>query len=278
MVLRYWKPAERGASLYCSQRKQGGRVRNEFFGDINDYRKYGLLRILSGGKRASSAICWMLTPDMGKPTKVDYLCRDKTWRHKTCWHFDERLFDALHQAVCVDRERNVARAKHADILSPEVFDFYEGQLKDDINSRKEYFEGFLTRSKGRDLVFFDPDTGLEIKGAPYVKKRSPNHLYFDELSKAFDNRHSVLVFQFFTRRVAEDVINEKTEEIFRRLRVDEIASFTTPGVIFLLIPQREHLNQMKERSGQVQSVWGEQIQKEWHSRARDGRAPTRARI
>ena len=249
-------------------------MRNEFFGDIRDYRKYGLLRILSGGKRASSAVCWMLTPDLGKPTKVDYLCRDKTWRHETCWHFDERLFDALHQAVCVDRERNVARAKHADILSPEVFGCYEGQLKDDIRSRKEYFEGFLTRSKGRDLVFFDPDTGLETKGAPFVKKRSRDHLYFDELSKAFGNQHSILVFQFFARVRAEAVIAEKTEQIFARLDVNDVASFRTPSVIFFLVPQRKHVDEMKERSEEVRERWGEQIRPKWHSRNCNSRAVT----
>jgi hypothetical protein len=38
-------------------------MKNQFFGDINDYRKYGLLRILSGGKRASVAVagCSLLT-------------------------------------------------------------------------------------------------------------------------------------------------------------------------------------------------------------------------
>ena len=98
-------------------------MKNEFFGDISDYRKYGLLRILSGtretepdevpGIKATAAVCWMLTPDEGRPTNTDYLGKRGKWRR-----FDERLFDALHQAVIVDRERNVARAEHPDILDP----------------------------------------------------------------------------------------------------------------------------------------------------------------
>lgn len=249
-------------------------MRNEFFGDIRDYRKYGLLRILSGGKKDSVAVCWMLRPDEGRPTKVDYLCRDKTWRHRTCWHFDERLFDALHQAVCADGQRNVARAKHADILSPVVFDFCEGELKDDIKSREEYFEEFLARFKARDLLFFDPDNGLEIKSVRAGNKRSSKYLYFDELARAFACQHSILAFQFFIRKTPEDVINERTNQIFSRLHADQIASFKTANVIFFLIPQPEHLAELKERTGRVQNLWGKQIQPEWHSRSCDGRAAT----
>jgi hypothetical protein len=249
-------------------------VRNEFFGDVRDYRKYGLLRILSGGKKGSVAVCWMLRPNEDKPTNVAYLCRDKTWRHRTCWHFDERLLDALHQAVCVDGERNVARARHADILSPEVFNFYEGQLKDDIQSRKEYFEEFLAGSKGRDLLFFDPDIGLEVKNAPAGKERSSKHLYFDEVSRAFDKMHSILIFQFFRQIAPQAVLHRKTEEIFQRLHVGEIASFRTPSVIFFLIPQPSHLGEMKERSDRVGKVWGKQIQPEWYSRTCNDRAAT----
>lgn len=241
-------------------------MKNEFFGDIRDYRKYGLLRILSGGKKASSAVCWMLTPDVVRPTKVDYLCRDKTWRYKTCWHFDEKLFDALQQAVCVDEERKVARAKHADILNPEVFDFHEEQLKDDINKRREYFERFLIRSEGKDLLFFDPDNGLETKGVPAGRKGSSKFLYLDELLCAFNKQHSILIFQFYRQIAPEVVINRRAEQIFSRLDVKEIASFKTNNVIFFLIPQTKHLKELKERSEQVGKVWAGQIQPCWHRR------------
>ena len=249
-------------------------MRNEFFGDINDYRKYGLLRILSGGKKDSVAVCWMLRPNEDRPTRVDYLRRDKTWRHRTCWHFDERLFDALHQAVCVEGERNVARAAHADILSPEVFGFYEGELEDDMKNRDAYFEGFLARFKGSDLLFLDPDNGLEVKSVRAGNKGSSKYLYLDELSRGFYELHSILVFQFFRQMAPQVVINRRSEEIFSRLQVDEIASFQTASVIFFLIPQPGRLSEMKERSDRVRNVWGKQIQSEWHLRTCDALAGT----
>ena len=241
-------------------------MKNKFFGDIRDYRKYGLLRILSGGKRASAAICWMLTPDGRLATKTDYLFRDKTWHHNTCWHFDERLFDALHRAVIVDRERIVVRAEHPDILDPSVFCFHKELLRDAVNKRRECFHRFLDSCEGRDLIFFDPDNGLEVKSVPAGRKGSSRYLYYDELARAFNRGHSILVFQFFMMKVPEDVINERTDQIFDRLDVDRIACFKTPAVVFFLIPQPKHLDEMKQRSEQIGRVWGKQLEPVWRSR------------
>jgi hypothetical protein len=38
-------------------------VKNQYFGDINDYRKYGLLRLLTNRGEIRTAVCWMLTRD-----------------------------------------------------------------------------------------------------------------------------------------------------------------------------------------------------------------------
>jgi len=238
-------------------------MKNQFFGDIRDYRKYGLLRILTRGKKASAAVCWMLTPNVcgagGNHTK--YLSRPKKWRR-----FDPDLFDALYKAVIVDGERDVVRAETTNILDPKIFSFYKKLLTDDLNERREYFQRFASFAKGRDFVFFDPDNGLEVKGPPLGKRNSSKFLYFEELSKTFSMGHSVLVFQFFTRKKAEDVIAERTSQIFSCLDVNEIASFKTPAVIYFLIPQPSHVAEMKERGEQVRQAWPGEICPVWHSR------------
>ncbi len=38
-------------------------MKNQYFGDVNNYRKYGLLRRLAGDGEVSIGICWMLTPN-----------------------------------------------------------------------------------------------------------------------------------------------------------------------------------------------------------------------
>ena len=38
-------------------------MKNQYFGDINDYRKYGLLRVLCNRGEIETAVCWMLATD-----------------------------------------------------------------------------------------------------------------------------------------------------------------------------------------------------------------------
>ena len=56
-------------------------MQDEYFGDVNDYRKYGLLRCLSkAGFRVG--VCWMHTPsdNSGQGNKIDYLEEPREYR------------------------------------------------------------------------------------------------------------------------------------------------------------------------------------------------------
>jgi hypothetical protein len=239
-------------------------MKNQFFGDIRDYRKYGLLRALAPDKEAWAALCWMLTPDEAGPKgkRIGYLRRPKQWRR-----FDPELFDALRQAVVVDGQRNVARAETSSILNPQIFSFHKKLLSDNIDDRRKYFQEFLSeKADGRPLVFFDPDNGLEVKSVPPGRRGSSKHLYLEELSMTYDKGHSIVVFQFFMFKKPQEAIDERTCQIFSRLSVEEIASFKTPSVIYFLVPRPEHLDELKHRSEQVRKAWGGQIQPAWHVR------------
>ncbi|CAA9432540.1 MAG: hypothetical protein AVDCRST_MAG37-733 [uncultured Rubrobacteraceae bacterium] len=50
-------------------------MKNQYFGDVSDYRKYGLLRVLSSEGEISTGVCWMLTPSDGRTDgrKLEYL-------------------------------------------------------------------------------------------------------------------------------------------------------------------------------------------------------------
>ncbi len=41
-------------------------MEDQYFGDINDYRKYGLIRVLQAETGLRVLITWMLTPDDGR--------------------------------------------------------------------------------------------------------------------------------------------------------------------------------------------------------------------
>src|SRR5258707_11225880 len=109
-------------------------MKDQYFGDINDFRKYGLLRLLCVSDRLRLGVCWILT-DTDSRT-------------------DGKLLNYLHQPK---------KYRHRD---PELFDwllFESGILADHKDQRSAYFSKCATCFAGCDLVFFDPDNGLEIK-------------------------------------------------------------------------------------------------------------------
>ena len=122
-------------------------MKNQYFGDINDYRKYGLLRLLTGQGEISSAICWMLTPDDGRSDGhfTEYLGRPEKWRR-----YDPDLFDKLRELVILREVRNVTLAEEAGILHSACF--YNEILHDDRENRSRYFETFWNVAEERDLI------------------------------------------------------------------------------------------------------------------------------
>ena len=71
------------------------RLKNQYFGDVNDYLKYGILRELS--KSAESLhVVWMLTESDGSADGkfTEYLSSPGKWRH-----YDPALFDFLRSQL-----------------------------------------------------------------------------------------------------------------------------------------------------------------------------------
>jgi hypothetical protein len=67
-------------------------MKNQYFGDINDYRKVGLLRTLQSAGDGRLLVAWMLTPDDGSRDGGfrSYLRDPATWMR-----FDPELFAGL---------------------------------------------------------------------------------------------------------------------------------------------------------------------------------------
>ncbi len=230
-------------------------MKNQYFGDINDYRKYALLRTLCG-RDTRLSVCWMLTPDDtgpdGKRTK--YLDEPTYWRD-----FDPELFDSLRKAV--PNNRRVTWAEEMGILHTTCF--FSRLTSDSKDQREQYFKDFLCCAHGSELVFFDPDNGLEVRSRPYGRKRSSKHLYWNELRDTWNARHSVLLYQHFPFKKRDDFIRKVAADVRDKISVADVVAFRTPFVAFFLLARPEH-SHLADRAGDVERVWGEQIRVTFH--------------
>lgn len=234
-------------------------MKNQYFGDINDYLKYGLLRVLTYQHGLTLAVCWMLTPDSpgrdGRNTR--YLGDARKWRA-----YDPSLFDALHFRVRVKKYRSVLAAAVPGILP--YAELFEALVPDGREQRHAFFAAFRRMSRFRDLVFFDPDNGMEVASRPPGRKDSNKHLLWTELETTFGDRHCVLVYQHFRRVPRERFIEEMACKMLERTGAPEAFVFRTPHVGFFLLVQEPHRAIVRRKVEVISRTWAPHIVLAYH--------------
>ena len=172
-------------------------MKNQYFGDINDYRKYGLLRVLVPSAGLSTIVAWMLTSDDGKTDgrKIAYLDQPERWKA-----FDRKLFDFLRSTV-IDRSlRSISEIESSGLLLG--CRFHSKSIDSTIEHREVYFQKLWKMAGSPGLVFFDPDNGFEVPAVRRGWRMAPKYLYWSEFCEGFRQGHSLLIFQHFRLRSA----------------------------------------------------------------------------
>jgi len=233
-------------------------MKHQYFGDVNDYRKYGLLRVLAKETGLSLRICWMLTADDGRHDGkfIEYLSKPDSWRM-----LDSNLFDFL--AASVPKGRSLGHVRGSSVLGKALV--YEPQLKDSRVARTQYFAGARKALIGAELVFFDPDNGIEVSSTRLGRKGSCKYLYWEEIESAYATGSSVLVYQHYPRVERRGFARRLAVEMARRLGVSEILEFSTAKVAFVLVPQPNHRAAFEIASRTLLRDWGSQFRVHLHS-------------
>ena len=218
-------------------------MKNQYFGDARDYLKYSLLRTL--GRELSVAVCWLLTEDdLGTDgRKTGYLERPDLWRE-----FDPPIFDFLAQAIAGE-QRNVDVMEQATLLGDNCCFFSEIVPADGLE-RCRYFDRFVEHAKGADLVFFDPDNGIEPRSA-----KGPKYVHWHELDRAWLQGHSLLVYQHFGRRSRNAFMEEKAVQLRQLRGANAVYVFHDDSVAFFLVSQPRHQERIRRAKTEIEDKW-----------------------
>lgn len=232
-------------------------MKNQYYGDVNDYRKYGILRSLALGGSLAIGICWMLTPDDGRGDggKTTYLQDPLRWRQ-----YDPPLFDQLANDVLTRRQRDVTCAERSQVVPGAT---YHGTIiPDDKGARSAILAGALELLSTCELIFFDPDNGIEVTSVAFGAKNSSKYVYWRELTAAYAEGHSLLVYQHYPRvkrSVFHDLIGR---EMSRKLPGATLYALTTSHVVFLLAVRPAHLAQVRQGLVRIDAQWAGQVGQE----------------
>jgi hypothetical protein len=212
-------------------------MKNQYFGNGNDYSKYGILRIFCDCFPSDIAVCWMLTPDDSTTDGTqhrNYIHQPEKYRHCNPY-----VFDQLRELILDHKANDVSHARK--VIGKQNLKFIDTILKDDKKSRLEYFEMVKRETANCDLIFFDPDNGMSPKTVRKGNKDSSKYLFWDELADTYNvQRKSILLYQHWPRRERDAFVRECVEKIKEHTNAYEVYSLRDTMVVYFLIPQREH--------------------------------------
>jgi len=196
----------------------------------------------------------MLTPDDDRSDggKIRYLSKDSVWRRH-----DAFLFDTLISTVRAGAPRHVSVVEDGSII-PNA-SFFSEMVPDGGMRRSAWFRRALATLSSSDLLFFDPDNGLEVPSKPLGVRDSRKYLYWSEVRLAWERGGSLLIFQHFPRENREAYI----DRLMSRLKQEAARAIVTPlrstNVLFLLACQPRHEAVAKVALELVRSRWQERL-------------------
>ena len=207
-------------------------VKVQYFGDVNDYRKFALLRLLS--RQFKIGVCWMLTEPDGSAQGANrsYLKQPKVWSG-----YDPELFELLKKVPETPQLPDLQRIE-ADGIVPGAT-FFNEFVPNSRTERDTYHTRCMDAFADRNLVFFDPDNGLEVKSAK-GKKRS-KYVLLNEVANHYEAGRSVLFYQHHGKTLPHKAFVEQKAAKLRAVLADaSVSAFDTPHVVFLLAARPEH--------------------------------------
>jgi hypothetical protein len=208
-------------------------------------------------------VVWYLVPNHGPPGDgryTDYLKEENADRFRLC---DPLLFDCLKEIVDSNR-RSVESIEQAGFLPakyyPRKLAFHDIPLHERPASRQAWLRGAVERVRACNIVFVDPDNGLEVKSASRHSKKGTKYVYYDELCDYVSQNQSVVVYQHMPREKVETYARQRTDDLRKCLAVDKVwALLWRPYSrrIYFIIPNGREAALRPRIEAMLKGSWGQ---------------------
>ena len=135
-----------------------------------------------------------------------------------------------------------------------------------LEQRRKWFESALSSTKTCDIVFLDPDNGLEIKSEKEFQSKGPKYTYYHELGKFIERGQSTIVYHHICRNgTAYEQIHERCSEIKNKLKVENVFSLLYKrGTlrVFFVLPNKQHKDVLLSRCKKLveSNVWAKHFE------------------
>jgi hypothetical protein len=212
-------------------------VQNRYVGDLGDFGKYALLNALTKPTEShpgfSLAVLWYLVPDEGHNEDGKYISYLTSGRGAALQLCDPDLYSQLQQIVRLGR--SVARIASATVL-PQARSFYAvplcyhrpERLSERRAKRAVWLRGAMDAITDADVVFVDPDNGLQCGVSPYAK-RGPKYAYHEDLKQFANGQRTLVIYHHIGRQAsAFNQVRARAAELRRIL----ISGYETLALLY----------------------------------------------
>lgn len=117
----------------------------------------------------------------------------------------------------------------------------------------------FTALDGSDLLFFDPDNGIEVPSKTVGRKDSSKYIYWEELTESWKRAKSLFVFQHFPRTKRNEYISARVVEMTSRLPGSLVIPLRSPNVLFLLAFRPTDSTQILSAMEFIEKNWSRRV-------------------
>lgn len=196
-------------------------MQDRYAGDVGDFGKFSLLKFLFGDTNYKIGVIWYLYPDESHNADgghTDYVDR------QAFLDYDKELCEKLKNVL---PERSVKKLEKAGLLPgntvffSEKLDFYSSQNNIDERAclRKEWLNKAVQSVSSCNVLFLDPDNGLEIKSCPKINQmKSGKYAYYSEIEVLAKDKNVCVIYHHLNRHKNHGKHSDQIESRIRELR------------------------------------------------------------
>lgn len=175
-------------------------MKNQYAGDVGDYTKLGVLRAIEKAG-FSIGLNWYLTPDEPEHSKTFTDGKHISFLDKECDTPDKDLHSAL-KSIAKSEKRSVAKIERAKLFKNALF--WNKILE--AETRDEWHLEALKELGNQDVIFLDPDNGLEVKSAKPYSKNGNKYTTYKETADYYAKGATVIIYNHRDRKPEEDYL------------------------------------------------------------------------
>lgn len=185
----------------------GDCLQNRYVADVGDFGKYGMLKMITSCTTSKLGINWYLTDDESHNNDGKHIGYLDDTKRKNIVEFrscDPILYKQLQEIA--NTYRTIRSIQNSNVM-PLGTVFYDRVLsyhtvQNSIarkNLRKQWYESGYKQLELCDIVYFDPDNGLEVESVGKYKDKGPKYVWHDELTDYYNRGQSLIIYNHRSR-------------------------------------------------------------------------------